>query len=153
MGVFFTILAFVTVLGIGIPAVNAVSPFSSSLTTHASTSLSSPYILGAAGCSTVGSSGSLNCTSSANSASSPSFFGVTQFIFGNFLAALVFVATMALAIFVPATYVLAWVGGPGTATAPNTAGIAVAGIVQALCSCAYANEFFYILSGRWIFPP
>jgi len=77
----------------------------------------------------------------------------TLLIFGNFFAALQYLANLAIGMLLPYQYVFSWLDwNPHDASVVSTA-TAIAGMVNALVWVAYANDFFYIISGRWLFPP
>lgn len=154
MGVMFAILAFVTVMGVVIPVANVYSPFSASYVMTPSAALNSTYVgqLGGVSCDIASGTCTGNATLAGGTASSGIFgSGVTtQLIFGNFFAGAQYLVSLAVGIAVPGQYVFGWLydvfGDWGAA-------IAMAAIFQALAMIAYSNEMFYIITGRWIFPP
>ena len=52
----------------------------------------------------------------------------------------------------PSKYVYAWLAWSDDASV-TAAASAIAAMVNVVVWIAYANDFFYIVSGRWIFPP
>lgn len=131
---------------------NTNSPFAPAAQVTVSNPLGAGVFQGAAGVST--SSGTIVANASLSSlGGSSSAFGSlisgTMLVFGNFFAALQYIAKLAVGALLPYQYVynwLAWSSDPSvTATAT-----AIAGMVNVLVWVAYANDFFYILSGRWL---
>jgi hypothetical protein len=107
-----------------------------------------------AGCSQVNlAQGNNTCNASvAGSGSSGGILGTianTVFVFGNFFAALSFLANLALGVLVPGQYIFTWLyqifGNFDDA-------LLIAGVFQTLIWVAYAYDFFYIVSGRYIQP-
>lgn len=150
----FVILGFVLALNLCIPVVNALSPFSTTYTTQPSTDLSTPKILGQVGCSTsaVSTAQSYTCSAALGSTggSSSNILGSvvnTILVFGNFFAALGFLASIAGGMLVPSYYLTQWFGG---ANIPSALLLLVAAY-QGLCWFAYLDAFAYILSGRDFF--
>ena len=149
----FTILAFVAALGVVIPVVNAISPYSTTYQQTPNTSLNASYIQGVAGCSGVNVAGSAGCNASVSgSGSSGGILGSisnTVFVFGNFFAALTFLAQMAIGVLVPGQYVFQWLYA---IFGSYSDALLIAGVFQCLIWVAYAYDFFYIVSGRYIQP-
>lgn len=143
MGSMFLILAFFTALGLGIPVVNAVTPFST--TYSPSSALGVTNVFSAISCTTTATSGTSACQAPVNT---PVSAFATVFTFGNFFAALQYLVNLSVAVILPGYYVVEWFGGPS-----NTIALGLAAIVEAMAALAYGNDFFYIVSGRWIFPP
>ena len=145
MGSMFLILAFFTALGLIMPVVNVVTPFTT--TYSPSEALGTTNIFSAISCttSTGTGAGNISCAAGING---PGSSFTTVFTFGNFYAALQYLVNLCIAVILPGYYVLQWLGGPSNGTA-----LGIATVVQALTALAYGNEFFYIVSGRWIFPP
>ena len=143
------ILAFMLALGMAIPTINALSPFSSSYQAKIpNSSFNVPLVVGASGCSTTNTTGNSNCVAGLSGVSQRGIFGTivsTVLVFGNFYAAAQFLATLSTGVILPGAYVLEWLGGP-----TNAGAIAVAGLVQGLVWMAYAELLFYIISGRWL---
>jgi hypothetical protein len=143
----FVILAFVTILGLAIPAVNAVSPFQVHPNDVSNPASSANFWEAPAGCSSSSSATKCNASVSSGSTNSGIFGPVvnTILVFGNFFAAASFLVNLAIAVIVPGAYIMTWLGGPNNATA-----VAIAGMFQAAVWVAYALDFFYIISGRFL---
>ena len=147
----FVILAFVLALNLGIPVVNALSPFSAGYSTQPSTDLNTAKIIGQVGCTTTSATtnGAYSCNASLGGSSSGTS-GIlgpvvnTILVFGNFFAALGFLANIAGGVLVPSYYLVQWFGGSNI---PSSLTLFVA-FYQGLVWFAYADGFMYILSGR-----
>jgi hypothetical protein len=135
----FTIAIFMTALGLMIPVVNSVSPFGVQPAAISNPAASAKYWAGQAGVS-VGSAGQVTGNATLPSAG-PSIS--TTMIFGDFWAALVFIADVVVAVGLPSYYVMGWLGGPNSFVA-----IGVAAVFQAVVWASYALDYFYIMSNR-----
>lgn len=147
----FAVLAFILALNLGIPVVNALSPFSSSYTTQPNTDFNTAKIVAQAGCSTssITTSGGYSCSASlgGNSNGQSGILGSvvnTILVFGNFFAALGFLAQIAGGVIVPSYYLTQWLGG-SSISSPM---LLLVAFYQGLVWFVYAEGFFYILSGR-----
>jgi hypothetical protein len=178
MGQMFTILAFFTVLGIVVPVVGNVVPFGQTTSSNVGNpsgaggcSFYSPncYLSAAGGTpggavTTVVYSGTTytfteytTATENASvAAGGTGIFGSivsgTLLIFGNFFAALQYLANLVIGTILPGSYVyrwLNWSSDPGV----QYVALAFGTMTDAIVGIAYANEWFYLISGRWIFPP
>ena len=130
-----------------------MSPFSPAYSQVPNQSLNSNYVAGLAGCTNVNlASGAATCNATISGSGSGGFLGTisnTVFVFGNFFAALGFLAQLAIGVAVPGMYVFSWT----YAVFGNyEAALGIASLFQVLVMIAYAYDFFYIVSGRLIQP-
>lgn len=140
-----TIFAFLLVLGLVLGFLNIYSPFSNQYVSPVASGVNDASVLGATGCTSANSSGGYSCSSGIGAVQSPSFFGITQFIFGNFFAGVQFLITISGLVFFPGWYALNWFGG-----VTNPGAVAMAAIIQSPVSFGYAQALFYIITGRWM---
>ena len=152
MGAAFTILAFFTVLGLVVPFVSSASPFGATSTPPISNPLPASVYQKNAGCTTT--TGLVSCNATVAAGGGGGIFGSivsgTLLIFGNFFAAAQYLANLAIGMVLPYNYIYSWLNWSPSA---SSVAAAIAAMVNALVWVAYANEWMYILSGRWIFPP
>lgn len=153
MGAAFTILAFFTVLGLVTPFVAANVPFAAAVT-PVSNPLPVSVYQGNAGC-TVSTGNVAACNATVSAGPGGGIFGSvvsgTLLVFGNFFAALQYLANLGVGMVLPYSYVYHWLAWSDSSSVTTTAA-AIAAMVNVLVWVAYANDFFYIVSGRWIFP-
>ena len=144
---FFPIVAFIIAITLSMSYVNTLNIFNASAGTPATISngqqLNAQYLEQVAGCSGVNATtGSGSCSASPGPSSSTgggilgSIAG-TVLVFGNFIAAVQFLAQMGTSASFPYFYLVQWGMDPS-----------LAAIFNALVWFCYACEIFYLVSGR-----
>ena len=157
MGRVFAILAFMTVMGLIVPFLNTNSPFATSSQIQVNNPLGASVYQKAVGVNVNGGTVKANASIGAGSTGgSTSAFGSlitgTLLVFGNFYAAVQYLASLAVGVMLPYRYVYAWLAWSNAPAVTNTAAL-IAGMVNVLVWVAYANEIIFLISGRWIFSP
>ena len=157
MGRVFAILAFMTVMGLIVPFLNTNSPFAASSQIQVNNPLGVSVYQKAAGVSVSGGTVKANASIGAGSTGgSTNAFGSlitgTLLVFGNFYAAVQYLASLAVGVMLPYRYVYNWLAWSNAPSVTSTASL-IAGMVNVLVWVAYANEIIFLISGRWIFSP